>query len=92
MLAELVERCKNIGIELICSSSLTNYLVNTESTDIYGARAIRRRITTEVENKLSSLIVEKKLNEGDSVQVFCENGEIFFEILQKKAVSVSYAY
>lgn len=58
---------------------------------IYGARPLRRTIQKLVENPLSSLIIEKKLEENDMVRVDFDGAELIFTIDKVKFVPESEA-
>lgn len=58
---------------------------------IYGARPLRRTIQKLVENPLSSLIIEKKLEENDMVKVDFDGAELVFTIDKVKFVPESEA-
>ncbi len=58
---------------------------------IYGARPLRRTIQKLVENPLSSLIIEKKLEENDMVRVDFDGAELIFNIDKVKFVPESEA-
>ncbi len=74
MLAEIKNRCQAIGISVYFEKNVSDFLGRTSYNRNYGARALRREIVSEIEDKLSSLIVEGTLKEGDSLRVrVCEN-------------------
>ncbi len=78
-LAELSKRCATLGISLNFDNDVVEFLADNANDERYGARPIRRAITMLLEDPISSLILEKNLSEGDSIQAFIENGKISFK-------------
>jgi ATP-dependent Clp protease ATP-binding subunit ClpC len=62
------------GIELAFDTSLVDYLADVGYQPEYGARELKRRIKSEVENKLASEILGGKVSEG-SVITFAYNSK-----------------
>ena len=48
-------------------------------SDQYGARPLRRMIQQTVEDKLSEEILAGKINIGDKVKMYVENGDVAFK-------------
>ena len=92
MLEELACRCSLVGIKLVSDNGLAEYLAKNAQSEKYGARELRREITKQIEDKLSNLIVERKLKESDTVRVFVDDGHIRFEISPQNALCATYAY
>ncbi len=76
MLEKLRIRAESVGIELSYTPEVTAATAFAGNTGRYGARPIRKSITELVENKLSHMIVMKKVGSGDSVKVDIEGGDI----------------
>lgn len=55
------------GIELSFDASLVDYLADVGYQPEYGARELKRRIKTDVENKLATEILGGKVSEGSTV-------------------------
>ena len=92
MLGELALRCELVGIKLTFDNSVTDILAKNAQSDKFGARELRREITRLIEDKLSNMIVERKINENDAVRIFANEGNIHFEILMQNALCTAYAY
>ena len=67
------------GIDLAFEDSLVNHLAETSYQPEYGARELRRRIKTEVENRLASRILSGDISEGSDVVIGYANGDITFK-------------
>ncbi|MEK7070378.1 MAG: AAA family ATPase, partial [Patescibacteria group bacterium] len=47
---------------------------------VYGARPLRRAIQKNIENPISTLIIEHKLNAGDTAQIDFKNNQFTFDV------------
>ncbi len=74
--ARLDER--NITINL--TERAKDYIAEAGFDPVFGARPLKRALYDIVEDTLAELILEDKLNEGDSVTFDVENGEIITKI------------
>lgn len=61
------------GIELSFDESLVDYLADVGYQPEYGARELKRRIKTDVENKLATEILSGKISEGSAVTFVYDN-------------------
>ena len=81
-LGKLLEE-QNMGFT--CTDVAIKEIVRSGFDPIYGARPLRRAIQRLIENPLSTLIIEKKLNLGD--QIACDfDGEKFLFNVAKSEV------
>lgn len=78
MLENVALRAASRGIELAFSKSAEKQLCESVSQEDMGARPLRRRITTEIEDMLSAKIIGGELRSGCSARVVYENGR--FEV------------
>ncbi len=78
MLSELSERCKSAGTDIEFSESVTDLIAKKGFDSVYGARPIRRAVTSLVEDPLSEMYLSGKLT-GERVICKAENEEIIFE-------------
>lgn len=78
MLAELNKTLKDKNIELKFSSSTIKYLVKNGTNSDYGARPLRRLITTSIEDELADMYLRGEIKDGDNVMVDCKNGKLQF--------------
>ena len=79
MLNEVKKLCNEIGIELCFDKTIISHLSKSGFSREYGARPIRRTISTVIENPLSDMILSKEIKKGDTVSVFWENGDVKFK-------------
>jgi ATP-dependent Clp protease ATP-binding subunit ClpB len=68
---------KNIRMKI--SNEAKEYLTQKGYDPIYGARPLKRIIQNEILDELALEIIEKKVIEGDSVNVKLEKGKIVFK-------------
>ncbi len=69
LLKQLQNRLQDIGIHLQADESAVNWLA-VQGADIqYGARPLRRKLQTAVEDKISELMLDGKISMGDTVEV-----------------------
>lgn len=78
MLAELNKTLKEKNIELKFSASTIKYLVKNGTNADYGARPLRRLITTSIEDELADMYLRGEIKDGDNVMVDCKNGKLQF--------------
>lgn len=78
MLAELNRTLKDKNIELKFSASTIKYLVKNGTNSDYGARPLRRLITTSIEDELADMYLRGEIKNGDNVMVDCKNGKLQF--------------
>ncbi|MCR4610787.1 MAG: ATP-dependent Clp protease ATP-binding subunit [Lachnospiraceae bacterium] len=80
MMKELIDRCKEqMGITLVVKDSLKGYIVDTAYDPKYGARPLRRKIQTAVEDALAEEIIDGKYKKGDTIEISAKKGKIVFE-------------
>jgi ATP-dependent Clp protease ATP-binding subunit ClpA len=78
MLADVVERCKKIGISLSFAPTVSELLAEKGFDANWGARPLRRTVIRLVEDTLSSDLLEGKFASGDCVEANVEDGKIVF--------------
>ena len=83
MLNEVSALAKNIGITLELNESIYDYIATLGYDKQYGARPLRRIITSKIENELSNRILGGEIKSGDFVVINCENESIKFKIKNK---------
>lgn len=82
MLSRVAGRAGERGIELTFSESAARHLCENAAAEDMGARPLRRRITTEIEDLLSARIIGGELREGSRAEVVFENNEFAVMMLQ----------
>lgn len=79
MCKDLAARCKErLDITLTVRDAVKQYIVETAYEPKYGARPLRRKIQTEIEDVLAEKILEGDIQRGDSVTVTLKKGKIAF--------------
>ena len=78
---------KDMGIETIFDSSVVNHISQIGDNNIYGARPIKRKIQTQIENELSKLIISDDVIKGGSYNISISNGKLVLAINQKQLQS-----
>lgn len=81
MLNTVVERLKDIDIDLKYTEKVKNHLAKTGFDITYGARPLRRAITKTIEDKLSEEMLKGNIKKGQSVQMDMEEEKIYFKTL-----------
>ena len=84
MLGEITELARGINIELSFDDSATELISSKGYDKEYGARHLRRLITTLIENELSERILSGEISSGDCVLVKAKNGCLEFEKKKKE--------
>jgi len=80
MLNELQKRCLELmNIKFRYDDEVVKLILEKGSDDKYGARPLRRAIQTRVEDKLTELMLDGKLNRGGFVNATVTDGELAFK-------------
>ena len=80
MLAELNKNIKDKNIELKFSANTLKYLIKNGTNVDYGARPLRRLITTAIEDELADMYLRGEIKDGDTVMVDCKNNKLNFVV------------
>lgn len=79
MTRSLVERCKTqMDIDLTIRDAVKKHLVDVSFDPKYGARPLRRRIQTDLEDPLAEHILAGDVKKGSKVVVTMKKGQIVF--------------
>lgn len=79
MTRSLVERCKTqMDIDLTIRDAVKKHLVDVSFDPKYGARPLRRRIQTDLEDPLAEHILAGNVKKGSKVVVTMKKGQIVF--------------
>jgi len=81
-LSEVQSLLAGQDINLEVTQKAKEVLANRGFDPIYGARPLRRVIQKEIENPLSTKILEGKFKKGDTVVVDFQNGQFVFNSLR----------
>lgn len=77
---DLINRCQErLDIKLTVRDSVKKHIVETAYEPKYGARPLRRKIQTELEDTLAEKILQGDISKGDAVVVTMKKGKIVFE-------------
>ena len=77
---DISENLKEIGnYTLKITKGAKDILIDEGFNDKYGARPLKRILTKLIENPISELILNKKLNEGEIINVKTVGGDIKIE-------------
>ncbi len=79
LLAELGERIRGIGVEIEFDPSLVAYVAEKGFDPVYGARPLRRAITSLVEDSFSEAMLEGRIASGDRILSKAVEGKVLFE-------------
>ena len=79
MLKDLTKRCKSqMDITLKVQTSVKEYIVEKAYEPKYGARPLRRKIQSEIEDGLAEAILDGRVKKSDMVTVSLKKGIITF--------------
>ncbi len=79
MLKEVSDRADGLGLHLSFEPSAIDLLVSKGFHESYGARPLRRTVVRLIEDRLSTALLEGKIQNGDFIRIYAENDEILFE-------------
>lgn len=81
LMKSLIERCNSqMGIQLIVRDSLKKYIVDKSYNPKYGARPLRRRIQTDVEDPLAEELLGGSITRGSTVIATVRKGHVVFDV------------
>ncbi len=78
MLSDLNKNLKQSDIELKFTQSTLNYLVKNGTNEDFGARPMRRLITSKIEDELADRMLKGEIKKGDNVLVDTKDGKLIF--------------
>ena len=77
---QFISRCKEqMDITVSISSNVKAWIVEKSFDPKYGARPIRRKIQTSLEDVMAELILEGSIKSGDTVKAKIKNDKVTFE-------------
>ena len=82
MLNSLTKRVSNLNLEIRFTDACVDHIAKVGYDPVYGARPLRRAITSNIEDKLSEKFLEGAFKSGDTVEVDCVDGEFTFQAIQ----------
>ena len=78
MLADLNKTLKQSGIELKFTTATLNYLVKNGTNEDFGARPLRRLITSKIEDELADRMLRGEISRNQNVLVDCKENKLIF--------------
>ena len=78
-ISEITERLKNNGIDINVDDSVYYFLAEKGKEKGFGARPLNRLITSKIENKLASMMVDGTITAGDCVNIFIKDDSLCCE-------------
>ncbi len=78
MLTDLNKNIKQSGVELKFTTATLNYLVKNGTNEDFGARPLKRLITTKIEDELADKMLKGDVKAGDQLLVDCKNDKLTF--------------
>ena len=78
MLVQLNKNLKEKNIELKFTASTLKYLVANGTNADYGARPLRRLITTAIEDELADMYLRGDVKDGNTIMVDCKDNKLQF--------------
>jgi len=76
MLEMVKQRMKSIGIKMSIDESAIDLLAEQGYDPVYGARPLRRKIQSTVEDTVAEKMLEGKIKEGDDITIKAEDEKI----------------
>ncbi len=81
MLKEFENRIKDRKMKISISEDVIDYISKVGFDDTYGARPLRRAIQSNIEDKFAEAILDKKIKDGDNVNIDLVDSKI---VINKK--------
>ncbi|MBE6549498.1 MAG: ATP-dependent Clp protease ATP-binding subunit [Ruminococcaceae bacterium] len=78
MLNDVSKRAKGLGISLSFDPSVNELLLAKGEHAEYGARPLRRAVVREVEDSLSTALLDGHIHSGEEAVAFVKDGEVQF--------------
>ena len=78
MLKEVADRINRLNIEIVFTDALVKFISQKGYDSTYGARQLRRTITTLIEDSFANEILSNKIKSGDKVKADINDGEIIY--------------
>jgi len=82
MLRGIKEKLAQKDIEIVLTDAAKELIAEAGFDPVYGARPLKRAIQELVEDRLAIMILEGKLDEGDTVEFDAKNGELVVNVVK----------
>ena len=76
----LNKRLEEKGITVVFTDEAKDYVIERSYTPEYGARPIKRFISSSVETALAKQIIRGNILDGDEVVVRVKDDELFYDV------------
>ena len=80
MLHTLEKRLQEMDIIMQVTPEAIHKIAQIGFDDVYGARPLRRAITSQIEDKISELMLEGKIQKGDTFALTVKDDAFDFEV------------
>lgn len=77
----LLGRLEAQGISLTLSNDVRTWLANAGYDPVYGARPLKRVIQKQLQDPISVMILEGKVQHGNTIRVALQNAELQFSVV-----------
>jgi ATP-dependent Clp protease ATP-binding subunit ClpA len=81
--SDLTRRLAEMLLTLNFQEAAIDYIIKTSDTANYGARPLKRRIETLVENKIASLLISPAREKAKGIVVSFKDNEVKVEFVKK---------
>lgn len=78
LLEKLIKRLAENGIKLKVAGSAADVIIAKGYNEVYGARPLKRAITSLIEDMLTDALIDGRIKSGDDILVYAENGKVSF--------------
>ena len=89
MLKDLVARVEQVGVHVSVSDAAVAYLAEDGYSPEYGARPLRRKIQSEVEDKIAEAMLDGIISEGDTALVDVEDNKLVIKAADRSLQEVN---
>ena len=76
ILRDLALRAKSLGVELIFEDGVAEFAASVGKDEKYGARPLKRTVTSLIGNEFSKLMIKGQIKNGDTVSVYVDGENI----------------
>lgn len=80
MIKEITVRAEKIGINLKVTPQAKQYIIDQSFDKKYGARPLRRKLQTMLEDQLAQQILEGKIKNENTVNVVFKEKQLEFKV------------
>ncbi len=88
MLKDLAARVEQVGVHVSVSDAAVSYLAEDGYSPEYGARPLRRKIQSEVEDKIAEAMLDGIVSEGDTALVDVEDNKLVIKAADRSLQKV----